>query len=111
MSPTCGEEKRLPMRLTSTRWPTWSVGTIDSLGIRYGFTKKAWMPSARPSATATIRTSSRSEPDAVDDPFLVATGLLVRLVGRGSGLGLGRGLGLRSHGSLVVRSDLRRSLR
>ena len=61
------------MRLTSTRWPTCSVGTIDSLGIRYGLTRKAWMPSASPSATATIRTSSSSEPEADDDPFLVAT--------------------------------------
>ena len=42
------------MRLTSTRWPTCSVGTIDSLGIRYGLTRNAWMPSASPSATATI---------------------------------------------------------
>ena len=45
-----------------------SVGTIDSLGMRYGLTRNAWMPSARPSATATIRTSSSSEPDA-DDVF------------------------------------------
>ena len=41
--------------------PTWSVGTIDSLGIRNGFTRKAWMPSARPSATATIVTNSMNE--------------------------------------------------
>jgi hypothetical protein len=33
-SPTFGSLKRAPMRLTSTRWPTWSVGTIDSDGIR-----------------------------------------------------------------------------
>ena len=59
------------MRLTSTRWPTCSVGTIDSLGIRYGLTRKAWMPSASPSATATIRTSSSSEPD-VDVFFFAA---------------------------------------
>ena len=59
------------MRLTSTRWPTWSVGTIDSLGMRYGLTRKAWMPSASPSATATMTTSSRSEPPA--DFCLVAT--------------------------------------
>ena len=34
MSPTSGFPKRSPIRLTSTRWPTSSVGTIDSLGIR-----------------------------------------------------------------------------
>ena len=49
------------MRLTSTRWPISSVGTIDSLGIRYGLTRNAWMPSARPSATATMTTSSTRE--------------------------------------------------
>src|SRR5215210_7307421 len=63
-SPTEGSLKRAPMRLTSTRWPTWSVGTIDSDGIRYGLTRKAWMPSASPRATTTIRTSSRREPPA-----------------------------------------------
>src|SRR3954471_21198451 len=73
MSPTSGSEKRAPMRLTSTRWPTCSVGTIDSLGMRYGLTRKAWMPRARPRATATIMISSSREPDAEDDPFLVAT--------------------------------------
>src|SRR3954451_1272564 len=109
MSPTCGEEKRAPMRFTSTRWPTVSVGTIDSLGIRYGLTRNAWMPSASPSATATIRTSSSSEPDAVDDPFLVATRLLVRFVGRGGGLG--RSLGLRSLSGLGDLGSLRQSLR
>ena len=31
-SPTEGSLKRAPMRLTSTRWPIWSVGTIDSAG-------------------------------------------------------------------------------
>src|SRR5215213_339029 len=67
-SPTSGFEKRAPIRLTSTRWPTWSVGTIDSLGILYGLIRKAWMPSASPSATATMRTSSRSEPEA-DEPL------------------------------------------
>src|SRR5919199_4852440 len=72
MSPTFGALKRLPIRLTSTRWPTSSVGTIDSDGMRYGLTRNAWMPSASPSATATISTSSSSEPDA-DDDFLVAT--------------------------------------
>ena len=35
-SPTSGSEKRAPMRLTSTRWPICSVGTIDSDGILYG---------------------------------------------------------------------------
>src|SRR3954464_7252428 len=97
-SPTFGSLKRWPIRLTSTRWPTASVGTIDSLGMRYGLTRNAWMPSARPRATATMRTSSSSEPDAGDDPFLVATRLLVRFVGRGGGLG--RGLGLHSLGGL-----------
>src|SRR4051794_39229320 len=63
-SPTSGSEKRAPMRLTSTRWPISSVGTIDSLGILYGLMRKAWIPSARPSATATMRTSSSSEPEA-----------------------------------------------
>src|SRR5688572_385551 len=63
-SPTSGSPKRAPIRLTSTRWPTSSVGTIDSDGSRYGLTRKAWMPSARPSATTTIMTSSSSEPDA-----------------------------------------------
>src|SRR4051812_7220515 len=102
-SPTDGSPKRSPIRFTSTRWPICSVGTIDSLGIRYGLTRKAWMPSASPSATATIRISSTSDPEADDDdPFLVATpryslaGLLVT-GGRGLGvrgrLGLG-GLGL-----------------
>src|SRR3954465_9858178 len=68
------------------------------------------MPSARPSATATIRTSSSSEPDAVDDPFLVATGLLVRFVGRGGGLGLSRGLRLRGLRSLRDLRSLRQRL-
>src|SRR4051794_24195412 len=36
MSPTSGLEKREPMRLTRTRWPTSSVGSIDSLGMRDG---------------------------------------------------------------------------
>src|SRR5262249_21226110 len=76
MSPTWGLEKRSPIRLTSTRWPTCSVGTIDSEGIRYGLTRNAWIPRARPRATATIRTSSISEPEAEDDdPFFVATPL------------------------------------
>ena len=61
-SPTSGSLKRSPMRLTSTRWPISSVGTIDSLGIWYGLTRNAWMPSASPRATATITTSSTREP-------------------------------------------------
>ena len=61
MSPRSGSPKRKLTRSTSTRWPTSSVGTIDSLGIRNGLTRKAWMPSASPSATATIMTSSTSE--------------------------------------------------
>src|SRR4051812_33325341 len=74
------------------------------------------MPSARPRATATIRTSSSSEPEADDDPFLAATGLARLLVTGGGGLdvrgrlGVGR-LGLferlrvdRVAGHLIVRS-------
>src|SRR5215212_10581451 len=80
-SPTSGSEKRSPMRFTSTRCPIWSVGTIDSLGILYGLMRKAWMPSARPSATTTIRTSSSSEPEA--DEALGNSGRGV--VGAGSG--------------------------
>src|SRR4051794_34470907 len=102
MSPTSGLVKRAPMRLTSTRWPTCSVGTIDSDGMRYGLTRKAWMPSARPSATTTIRISSTSEPEVDDDPFLVvfdfATSRYSRLAGLlvtgGRRLGVRRGLGL-----------------
>src|SRR4051795_1889799 len=90
-SPTSGSEKRAPMRLTSTRWPISSVGTIDSLGILYGLTRKAWMPSARPSATATIRTSSSSEPEA--DEALGTSGRAV--VGT---LGGGRRGGVRRRG-------------
>src|SRR3954453_6062897 len=41
ISPTSGALKRLPSRLTSTRCPILSVGTIDSLGIRYGFVEEA----------------------------------------------------------------------
>src|SRR3954447_23515326 len=108
-SPTCGSVKREPMRSTSTRWPTSSVGTIDSDGIRYGLTRNAWIPSASPSATATIRTSSRSEPDA-DEPrsskalvrfvlgIRVALGSRLRLLLRRGLLGDGRvvrGLGER----------------
>ena len=51
-------------RSTSTRWPTSSVGSIDPEGIWYGLTTKAWISSARPIASATITTSSRSAPHA-----------------------------------------------
>src|SRR5450755_1926273 len=51
----------MPMRLTSTRWPIDSVGSIEPLGIRYGLTTNAWIPNARPSATTTITTSSTIE--------------------------------------------------
>src|SRR4051794_20684357 len=65
------------------------------------------MPRARPSATATIRTSSTSDPDVDDDPFLVATPLYSLVCGffvtgsrrlgvrrrlRLGGIGLGEGL-------------------
>src|SRR4051794_15516404 len=79
MSPTWGFEKRMPIRFTRTRWPTSRVGTIDSDGMRYGLTRKAWMARASPSATATIRTISRSEPPA-EDPRLAT--LPVSGVGR-----------------------------
>ena len=49
-------------RSTSTRWPTSSVGSIDSEGIWYGLTTKAWIRSARPIASATITTSSTKRP-------------------------------------------------
>ena len=93
MSPTSGSPKRAPMRLTSTRWPTSSVGTIDSDGIRYGLTRKAWMPSASPSATTTIMTSSSSEPEAEDPRSTLG------LVFGGRGLG---GLGLLGDDRLVA---------
>src|ERR1700712_2667063 len=64
-SPTSGALKRFPSRLTSTRWPIWSVGTIDSLGIRYGLIRNAWMASASPRATTTITMSSMNELPAV----------------------------------------------
>ena len=60
-SPTSGALKRLPRRLTSTRWPIFSVGTIDSLGILYGLIRNAWMASAKPSATTTMTMSSTNE--------------------------------------------------
>src|SRR5436305_71988 len=49
------------MRSTRTRWPTFSVGTIDGLGMRNGLTRKAWIPIASPSATAMITTNSTTE--------------------------------------------------
>src|SRR4051812_4779216 len=109
MFPTSGSPRRPDTRLTSTRWPTCRVGTIDSLGMRYGLTRNAWIPSASPSATTTIRTSSSSEPDA-DDPrsskalvrfvlgIRVALGSRLRLLLRRGLLGDGRvvrGLGER----------------
>src|SRR4051795_13671403 len=91
-SPTPRSEKRAPMRLTSTRWPIWSVGTIDSDGILYGLMRNAWMPSASPSATATMRTSSSSEPEA-DEPFFTsAAGVIGALGGRLGGVRTGGGL-------------------
>ena len=85
------------MRLTSTRWPTSSVGTIDSDGILYGLIRNAWMPSASPSATATIRTSSRSEPEA-DEPLVKGSGL-----GVVAGLVGGRLGGVRLRGGVFQR--------
>ena len=35
---------------------------IDSLGMRKGLTRTAWIPSARPRATTTIVTSSINDP-------------------------------------------------
>src|SRR5215211_7856411 len=88
-SPTSGSEKRAPMRLTSTRWPTCSVGTMDSLGILYGLIRNAWMPSARPSATATMRTSSRSEPEAEEPLANSGGGVVGATGGRLGGVRLG----------------------
>ena len=107
MSPTSGLPKCMPTRFTSTRWPIWSVGTIDSLGMRYGLTRKAWIASARPSATATMRTSSRIELPVdlaasacrAGSRLIVCCGRLTVRVGRG-GLRLG-----------LVRRRLRLSLR
>src|SRR3954470_130842 len=103
MSPTWGLEKRSPIRFTRTRWPTCRVGTIDSDGIRYGLTRKAWMPRASPRATATIRTSSMSDPEVdEDDPFFAATplySLAGLLVTAGRRLGVGGRLRLGNLGS------------
>src|SRR4051812_13178620 len=94
-SPTPGSEKRAPMRLTRTRWPICSVGTIDSDGILYGLMRKAWMPSASPSATATMSTSSSSEPEA-DEPFFTSVaGVIGALGGRRGGARPGGGLSRR----------------
>src|SRR4051812_2448267 len=71
-SPTSGLVKRSPIRLTSTRWPTWSVGTIDSDGMRYGFTRKGWMGSAGPRGTPTINHPPAGGPQGRDDPFFGA---------------------------------------
>src|SRR5215210_1931056 len=87
---TSPSENRSPMRLTSTRWPIWSVGTIDSLGILYGLMRKAWMPSARPSATTTIRTSSSSEPEADEALGNSGRGVVGAGGGRLGGVRLGR---------------------
>src|SRR5829696_6182263 len=54
MSPRPGLANLVVTRSTSTRWPTASVGTIDSLGMRNGLTRNAWIPSARAIATTTI---------------------------------------------------------
>src|ERR687894_1534592 len=102
-SPTVGSPKRLPIRLTRIRCPSTSVGTIEGDGMRYGLTRKAWMPSARPNATATMSTSSSRELDAEDFFFtlLADVGGLLGLGGRrvlvdlgdvGRRLGLGKGL-------------------
>src|SRR5918994_720540 len=85
------------MRLTSTRWPISSVGTIDSDGIRYGLTRNAWMPRASPRATTTIMISSSSELDAEEARFT----LLVVVGRRGlGGLGLPGDRGLAGVGGL-----------
>src|SRR4051812_41265677 len=95
-SPRPGLLKRRLIRSTSTRWPTARVGTIDSLGMRKGLTRNAWIPSARPRATTTIVTSSTRElrppflPPAV---FALATTLRGSLVVRRA-LVSGRRLGL-----------------
>ena len=52
-------------RLTRTRWPTSSVGSIEPEGIWYGFTIQAWIARASPRASATITTSSISPPALV----------------------------------------------
>src|SRR5207248_1546683 len=58
MSPTLGLSIR---RLARIRCPMWSVGSIEPLGIRYGLTMNAWISRARPTAIATVITSSISD--------------------------------------------------
>ena len=41
-------------RSTSSRWPTTSVGAIDSDGMTYGLTANAWIAIAKNSAVATM---------------------------------------------------------
>src|SRR5438874_11157762 len=76
MSPRWKLVKCLETRSTSTRCPIASVGSIDPLGMRYGLTMKAWIPSASPSATAMIVTNSIAEPVALFLCLLCATGRL-----------------------------------
>src|SRR4051812_49821273 len=57
MSPTSGLEKREPMRVTRTRWPTASVGSIDSLGMRDGFTRERRVAGAGADPAAVITTT------------------------------------------------------
>src|SRR4051794_5162261 len=61
MSPRLGSPKCGPRRFTRTRCPTFSVGTIDGLGIRNGLTRNFWMPKASPIATPTITKNSMTE--------------------------------------------------
>src|SRR3954447_2348724 len=107
-SPRSGSPKRTLKRFTSTRCPTASVGTMDSLGILNGLTRNAWMPRASPSATATIVTSSISEPTALWSFFLRATRTVISPARTRRRLGPGLFGGLRL-GVLrvVVGGDLR----
>src|SRR4051794_41720730 len=52
MSPTLGSPKCSPRRVTRTRWPTSSVGPLDSLGVRYGFARKGWVGKGQPKGAA-----------------------------------------------------------
>src|SRR5947209_68205 len=107
MSPRAGLDQLFVSRSTRTRWPTASVGTIDGLGIRYGFTSHCWIASASPSATTTITTSSTSafarplrrlfppfsfSPVLATDCLIAGGASLVGLVLTGR-LRLGRGVG------------------
>src|ERR687893_500178 len=99
---------RSPIRLTRIRCPSTSVGTIEGDGMRYGLTRKAWMPSARPNATATMSTSSSRELDAEDFFFTLLADVGGRL-GLGKGLrvdGLARHLGARRRRGLGGRGVL-----